>query len=354
MAGTLSEWARHLKIMLWCIHVIFNPSIFCISLPTCMHCYIPHTHIYIYIYIYIYYYIYIYIYVVHAVQCHRAYNPRPDAPLNMSQHPAAFWAAWPLRLPPTAHFMRVRNVGMAIGSPPGSAGRPDENRMCRQSSKLVHDYAKDSPPSVASPTSGSSPMARSPRPPPPAARAFNAPAQWRSKAPLHQLLRQQFIDTEGSIPEDGHQTPKRVRASPRQVKCKVPTLPGGPRPDYASMLGAQKADLDLSQQTLKEYGKTLNNLLHEQVRVVRAVGWSRGQAFFNRAIALCGGHPAPWGWGWGVRGQKTVCVPAIGLKCPASLMNVIFPTRKISLMWGGGSAGAGRGPKAPPPPPRGH
>ena len=52
----------------------------------------------------------------------------------------------------------------------------------------------------------------------------------------------------------------------------------------------------------------------------------------------------------GVRGQKTVCVPKIGLKFPAPLIIFIFCRRKSFLMWvGGGSAGADQGPKHPPP-----
>ena len=52
--------------------------------------------------------------------------------------------------------------------------------------------------------------------------------------------------------------------------------------------------------------------------------------------------------GW-VRGQKNVCVPKIGLKFPAPLINFIFCLRKILLMWVGGSVG--RGWPSPPPPP---
>ena len=61
--------------------------------------------------------------------------------------------------------------------------------------------------------------------------------------------------------------------------------------------------------------------------------------------------------GWVGQRPKKVCVPKIGLKFPAALINFIFCRRKFFLMWagGGGSAGAGQGPKqsppSPPPPP---
>ena len=38
----------------------------------------------------------------------------------------------------------------------------------------------------------------------------------------------------------------------------------------------------------------------------------------------------------GVRGQKIVCVPKIGLEFPAPLINFIFCLRKMFLMWVGG------------------
>ena len=57
----------------------------------------------------------------------------------------------------------------------------------------------------------------------------------------------------------------------------------------------------------------------------------------------------------GVRGQKTVCLPKIGLKFPAPLINFSFCRRKPFLMWGGGGIGLGlaRAPNNPPSPPRG-
>ena len=60
--------------------------------------------------------------------------------------------------------------------------------------------------------------------------------------------------------------------------------------------------------------------------------------------AIAEGEPPPGG---GVRGQQRVCVPEIGLRFLAPLINFIFPLRKIILMWVrvGGSAGAGQGPK---------
>ena len=51
-----------------------------------------------------------------------------------------------------------------------------------------------------------------------------------------------------------------------------------------------------------------------------------------------------------VRGQEKVCVPKIGLKFPALLINVIFCRRIFFLMWVGGLVGAGQGPKHPPSP----
>ena len=51
-----------------------------------------------------------------------------------------------------------------------------------------------------------------------------------------------------------------------------------------------------------------------------------------------------------VRGQNKVCVRDIGLKFPAPLINLIFCLWKVLLMWVGRSAGAGHGPKQPPPP----
>jgi hypothetical protein len=71
------------------------------------------------------------------------------------------------------------------------------------------------------------------------------------------------------------------------------------------MLGAQKADLDLSQQTLKEYGKTLNNLLHEQVDLKKEAEenpWDRTLGAFHdreermlkrKLLWLIGAAPPP-------------------------------------------------------------
>ena len=56
--------------------------------------------------------------------------------------------------------------------------------------------------------------------------------------------------------------------------------------------------------------------------------------------------------GGGVRGQKKVHVPKIGLKFPAPLINFIFLLRKIFLMWVGGGMGW-PGLARPPPPPLG-
>ena len=49
----------------------------------------------------------------------------------------------------------------------------------------------------------------------------------------------------------------------------------------------------------------------------------------------------------GSEAKKKVCVPKIGLKFPAPFINFIFCRRKIFLMWLGGLAGAGQGPKEP-------
>ena len=51
-----------------------------------------------------------------------------------------------------------------------------------------------------------------------------------------------------------------------------------------------------------------------------------------------GEPPPPPVGGWG-RGQQKVCVPEIGLKFPALLINFIFCLRKIFLTWVGGGAG---------------
>ena len=52
--------------------------------------------------------------------------------------------------------------------------------------------------------------------------------------------------------------------------------------------------------------------------------------------------------GGGVRGRKTVCVPKIGLRFPAPVINSILCRRKLFLMW----VGRGRaGPQTPPLPP---
>ena len=62
------------------------------------------------------------------------------------------------------------------------------------------------------------------------------------------------------------------------------------------------------------------------------------------------------GGGGGVRGQDKACVPKIGLKFPAPLINFIFlPEENVSDVRGGvgGSAGAGQGPKPALPPPWG-
>ena len=54
------------------------------------------------------------------------------------------------------------------------------------------------------------------------------------------------------------------------------------------------------------------------------------------------------GGGGGAEAQKTVCVPKIGLKFPAPLINFIVCRRNTFLMWGGGRPGAGQGPKQHP------
>ena len=45
--------------------------------------------------------------------------------------------------------------------------------------------------------------------------------------------------------------------------------------------------------------------------------------------------------GVGVSEAKKVCVPKIGLKFPAPLINLFFCQRKIFLMWVGGLVGQG-------------
>ena len=55
-----------------------------------------------------------------------------------------------------------------------------------------------------------------------------------------------------------------------------------------------------------------------------------------------------WGGGSGVRGQKTVCVPKIGLKFPASNFRHFLPKDNISC-GGGGVGGGWPGPQTTPP-----
>ena len=70
----------------------------------------------------------------------------------------------------------------------------------------------------------------------------------------------------------------------------------------------------------------------------------------------CLGRTPPPPFGGGGQRPKKVCVPKIGLKFPAPLINSIFCRRTVCSDaggWVGGSAGAGQGPKQAPPPPPG-
>ena len=69
--------------------------------------------------------------------------------------------------------------------------------------------------------------------------------------------------------------------------------------------------------------------------------------------------PNPPPGGGGSEAKKKVCVPKIGLKFPAPLINFTFRLRKGFLMWGGGggrlglaSAPNAKAPLAPPAPRR--
>ena len=65
-------------------------------------------------------------------------------------------------------------------------------------------------------------------------------------------------------------------------------------------------------------------------------------------------RPPPPPPGGGQRSNKKVCVPEIGLKFPAPLINFIFCLRKSFLMRVGGWVRlTGQGPNPPPPPPPG-
>ena len=65
----------------------------------------------------------------------------------------------------------------------------------------------------------------------------------------------------------------------------------------------------------------------------------------------------PRGGGGGVSGQKKFCVPKIGLKCPASLINLIFSPEENFYDVGGwvggwiGRPGLAKAPNEPLPPP---
>ena len=74
--------------------------------------------------------------------------------------------------------------------------------------------------------------------------------------------------------------------------------------------------------------------------------WQQGG---RHRLLLSVAHAPPSREGEGGGGQKKVCVPEIDLHFGASLINFVFPPRKVFLMWVGGwvgrSAGAGQGPR---------
>ena len=73
------------------------------------------------------------------------------------------------------------------------------------------------------------------------------------------------------------------------------------------------------------------------------------------SVARHSGSSHPW-WclvfggtgGGGLRGQKKVCVPKMGLSFWLSIQNFIFPKEFFDFGCGGGLAGGG-GPPDPPP-----